>query len=184
MMSVRIRLALTLARWALIERRQAPQAVSRLPMRCWLSDLDINCHMNNSRFLALMDVGRYHLMLVSGLGRELMVRRGWRPVLVRAEVDFKSSLKPGDRFVLETQMERVGTKSSVLVQRFWKGDKLVAEGRATAVFLKGGKSQDMSSLLGEWGHLLPVEPHDRHASVAQTGEPLLAAEQVAPSLGS
>jgi acyl-CoA thioesterase FadM len=110
--------------------------------------------MNNSRFLALMDVGRYHLVLVSGLGRELMLRRGWRPVLVRAAVDFKSSLKPGDRFVLETQMERVGTKSSVLVQRFWKGDKLVAEGRATAVFLKEGKTQDVSHLLEEFAYLM------------------------------
>lgn len=159
MMTVRLRLGWVLARWALWERGQAPQTVSRLAMRTQVTDLDINGHMNNSRYLALMDVGRYHFMLASGLGKELILQRRWRPVLVRAEVDFKASLEVGDRFVLETQMERVGTKSSVMVQRFWKGDTLVAEGKATAVFLKGGKSQDLSDLMGEWGHLLPtVDP--------------------------
>jgi YbgC/YbaW family acyl-CoA thioester hydrolase len=183
MMSVRVRLAMMLTRWAVKERHQEPQTVSRLAMRCWLTDLDINQHMNNSRYLALMDLGRYHFMMVSGLGKELMVRQRWRPVLVRAEVDFKKSLQPGDRFVLETQLERLGTKSSVLVQRFWKGDQLVAEGRATAVFLKGGRSQDMSALMNEWGHLLPDEPLDRQGSVERIGEPSLTTDQLDPNLG-
>jgi YbgC/YbaW family acyl-CoA thioester hydrolase len=155
MMTVRVRLATVLARWALKERKLEPQAVSRLAMRCWLTDLDINRHMNNSRYLALMDIGRYHFMLVSGLGRELLWRRRLQPVLVRAEVDFKRSLQPGDRFVLETRLVDVGTKRSVLQQRFWRGDELVAEGQVTALFLKKGKSQDISGLIHDYSHLLP-----------------------------
>lgn len=180
MMSVRVRLALVLARWSLWERRQPPQPVSRLALRCWPTDLDINWHMNNSRYVALMDVGRYHFMLVSGLGRELIWRRRWRPVLVRAEIDFKSSLNPGDRFTLETQMERVGTKSSVLVQRFWKGETLVAEGRATAVFLKDGKSQDLSGLAKDWGHLMAT-PGSAPVSSGGQASPLADPVDLGPS---
>lgn len=157
MMTVRVRVAAMVARWAWRERKQPLQPVSRLPMRCVITDLDVNLHMNNSRYLAIMDVGRYHFMLVSGLGNELMWRRKWRPVLVRAEVDYKKSLKPGERFILETSLETVGNKSAVLLQRFWRGDVLVAEGRVTALFLHQGKSQSLQSLMADFAHLLPDE---------------------------
>jgi YbgC/YbaW family acyl-CoA thioester hydrolase len=155
-----------LARWAVKERHQEPQAVSRLAMRCWLTDLDVNRHMNNSRYLALMDLGRYHFMMVSGLGKELLWRQRMQPVLVRAEVDFRKSLKPGDRFVLETSLAEVGTKRSVLLQRFWRGEELIAEGRVTALFLKGGKSQELAPLMADYGHLLP----DTGASPVEAGQ--------------
>ena len=65
MMTVRTRLWGVLARWWLFERKLSPTGESRLSMRCWWSDCDINRHMNNSRYLALMDVGRYHFILRS-----------------------------------------------------------------------------------------------------------------------
>lgn len=154
MMTVRVRLAAMLVRWFFEERGRAPQAVSRLSMRCILADCDINRHMNNSRYLALMDLGRYHLTIVSGLGQELW-RRRWFPVLVRAEIDFKRSIKPGERFVLETSLAEVGTKSAVLLQRFWLGETLAAEARVTGVFVHRGKGQPLAEMLAQFRDLWP-----------------------------
>jgi acyl-CoA thioesterase FadM len=164
MITVRLRLGLILARWLLRERHQPDQPVSRLALRCHWPDCDINRHMNNSRYLGLMDLGRYHYMLVSGLGREVW-RRRWFPVLARAEIDFKKSLAPGDRFVLETRLEAVGTKSATLVQRFWLGDELVAEARVVGLFVHKGRSQALTPLMEDHAHLLP--------SPAQAEQPAL-----------
>lgn len=142
MMTVRLRLGAMLARWALRERKQPKSHVSRLPLTCQIFDCDINRHMNNSRYLALMDLGRYHLLLVNGFMDEVF-RRRWFPVLVHAEIDFKQSLKPGDRFTLETSVDQVGTKTVTLLQRFWRHGELIAEARAVGLFLHKGKSQNL-----------------------------------------
>lgn len=148
MMTVRLRLGAMLARWALFDRKKPAEAVSRLPMRVWWADCDINRHMNNSRYLALMDMGRWHFLLVTKL-HEPMRRKQWFPVAVRVEIDYKKSLNPGDRFVLETQQEAVGTKSATILQRFWRGDELCAEARVIVLFLHKGKSQVLKELLDE-----------------------------------
>jgi acyl-CoA thioesterase FadM len=150
MMTVRLRLAWLLARWALVERRQPQATESQLAMRCWPFDCDINRHMNNSRYLALMDLGRYHLTLRSGLWRELW-RRRWSPMLVRAEIDFKRGLSPGQPFVLETTLARHTTRSAVMRQRFTSQGQVVAEAQVTAVFFHAGKAQDLTGLMALFG---------------------------------
>lgn len=157
MMTVRLRLLTMLARWWVRERRRPPAGVSRLPMRCVWTDCDINRHMNNSRYLALMDVGRYHLTLTSGLWREMLGRK-WFPVAVSITIDFKKSLKPGDRFVLETQQARVGQKSAVLSQRFWVGDQLYAQAEVTVVFLHRGRPVELEILSQALPHLAQGAP--------------------------
>lgn len=154
MVTVRIRLGLLLAKWWLLERKQPPQAVSRVKMRCIWPDADINRHMNNSRYLALMDLGRYHFMLASGLYKDLFFKRGWFPVLVGVSIDFRKSIKPGDRFTLETRLVDSPGKAAILRQRFWLGDQLAAEATATALFLKGGKVQPLGDVHERYGHLL------------------------------
>lgn len=156
MMTVRLRLGVILARWALWERKAVRTDVSRLAMCCHWTDCDLNRHMNNSRYLALMDLGRYHYVLVSGLARHVL-RRGWFPMLVRVEIDFRRPIGPGQRFTLETRITRVGTKSVVLAQRFWLGDELACEALATGLFASKGKAQEVAPLLEERGLLPPVE---------------------------
>lgn len=148
MMTVRLRLGALLARWALFDRKKPPEAVSRLPMKVWLADCDINRHMNNSRYLALMDMGRWHFLLTTQLYKAMRERQ-WFPVAVRVEIDYKKSLNPGDRFTLETRQESVGTKSATILQQFWRGDELCAEARVVVLFLHKGKSQVLRELLGE-----------------------------------
>ncbi|MFN3430334.1 MAG: acyl-CoA thioesterase [Candidatus Sericytochromatia bacterium] len=150
MMSVRLRLAGVLAHWWLKERQLPPQPESRLAMRCWWTDCDINRHMNNSRYLAIMDVGRWHYILATGMAGGLKAR-GWFPVAVRVEIDYKQSIHPGERFELETDCEKVGTKSATLRQRFWlDGGVLAAEAKVIVLFLHKGKSQELAPLMADY----------------------------------
>ena len=65
------------------------------PFRVVPTDLDVLGHMNNGKYLTLMDLGRLDLMLRSGLWREC-VRRGWYPVVAGQTVTYQRSLKPGN----------------------------------------------------------------------------------------
>lgn len=165
MMSVRLRLAGVLANWWLKERHGPLQAESRLHLRCWWTDSDINRHMNNSRYLALMDVGRWHYILATGMWQG-MKARGWFPVAVRVEIDYKKSIHPGEKFVLETDCEKVGTKSATIRQRFWlEGGVLAAEAKVIVLFLHKGKSQELAPMMDEYPHLaIATQASETHPS--------------------
>ncbi|MCC2095926.1 MAG: thioesterase family protein [Hyphomicrobiales bacterium] len=84
-------------------RLEPPFGVSRLSFRVWPNDLDINMHMNNGRFLTIMDIGRFDLILRMGLWKAAR-RHGWMPVLSAANVIFRRELRPFRTFVLETKI--------------------------------------------------------------------------------
>jgi acyl-CoA thioesterase FadM len=67
------------------------------------NDLDINLHVNNGRYLSLLDLGRVDLMQRSGLWRHFF-RRRWMPVVAGVMVRFRRSLKVFQRFTLTTRM--------------------------------------------------------------------------------
>ena len=45
-------------------------------LRVWPNDLDLNFHLNNGRFLSLMDLGRTRLSIRSGLYKKSRIE-GW-----------------------------------------------------------------------------------------------------------
>jgi acyl-CoA thioesterase FadM len=76
---------------------------SVIDLLVWPNDLDFNGHMNNGRYLTLMDLGRIDLFLRNGLGR-LVVSRRWRPVVGAATIGFRRSLTPFQSYVLHTRL--------------------------------------------------------------------------------
>lgn len=78
-------------------------AVSSVRFRVLPNDLDLNLHMNNGRYLTLMDLGRADLMIRTGLLGPIL-RRRWMPVLGGATVRYRRSLSPFERFVLRTRL--------------------------------------------------------------------------------
>lgn len=82
-------------------RLPMPHGRSLVTMRVWPNDLDLNLHMNNGRYLTLMDLGRTDFLLRAGLGRAL-VHEGWMPVLTGSVVRYRRSLALFQRFHLET----------------------------------------------------------------------------------
>ncbi|MFH2125927.1 MAG: thioesterase family protein [Pseudomonadota bacterium] len=76
---------------------------SRIHLRVWPGDLDFYLHMNNGRYLTLMDLGRLDFIIRVGVMRQ-MRRQGWRPLLAAAITRFWRPLKPFQRFSLETKV--------------------------------------------------------------------------------
>ena len=77
-MNLYLRLLLTLIK-ALRAPRLAVGEPVELRLRVLPSDLDINGHMNNGRYLALVDLALITLFIRSGFAG-LCVRRKWRPM--------------------------------------------------------------------------------------------------------
>ena len=82
---------------------------SELKFRVLPTDLDINVHMTNARYLSVMDLGRTDLLIRAGM-LKTMRRRRWMPVVGHIDIRFRRSLSPFQRFSLTS---RLGGKSSV-----------------------------------------------------------------------
>ncbi len=76
---------------------------SVLEFRVMPHDLDINLHMNNARYLALMDLGRTDMVLRTPLWR-LVARQHLQPVIASANVRFRRPLKPFQPFRLRSRL--------------------------------------------------------------------------------
>ncbi|MBV8048838.1 MAG: thioesterase family protein [Paludibacterium sp.] len=57
------------------------------------NDLDFNGHMNNGRYMTIVDLGLIEYMTRCGFLRQAL-KRGWRPVLGGAMIAFRRGLKP------------------------------------------------------------------------------------------
>lgn len=112
--------------------------VSRLRFRVWPLDLDLNLHMTNSRYLALMDLGRTDHILRSGAWR-VMRKDRLGVVLGGAAMRFRRSLAPFEKFSLATRI--LGWDERwVYVEQVFTGPKGVAcIGVLRAAFVKDGK---------------------------------------------
>lgn len=83
--------------------RLGPYDPSLLSFRVMPADIDINFHMNNARYLSMMDHGRWDVILRSGFWREA-IRKRLRPVIGGTIVRYRRSLKPFQSFILTTRL--------------------------------------------------------------------------------
>ncbi|MCM2343518.1 MAG: thioesterase family protein [Alphaproteobacteria bacterium] len=81
------------------------------------NDLDTNIHMNNGRYLTIMDLGRFDLVLRTGLLAHMMKQKAM-PVLSAAQVRWRLSLNPFQKFTLETRVVCWDDKWVYMEQRF------------------------------------------------------------------
>lgn len=118
----------------------------RTPFRVVPTDLDVLLHMNNGKYLTLMDLGRMDLMVRSGMWREAS-GRGWYPVVAGQTITYRRSLNPFQRFDLLTRVVGVDDRWIYLDQTFVVGDAVHAHAVVRARFLKkGGGSVEHSEI--------------------------------------
>lgn len=108
---------------------------SRTPFRVWPNDLDVFRHMNNARYLALLDLGRTDLMERSGFARTIS-ERGWYPVVGAQTITYKRSLTLWQRFVVTTRVLGFDERAAYMEQEFRRGGKLCARAVVQARFLR------------------------------------------------
>lgn len=112
-------------------------AASALTFRVWPFDLDINGHMNNARYLALMDLGRLDLILKSGMFKKTLDNK-WIPVLGASTIRYRIPLFPFQKVKMTTEVKYWDEGWFYMEQRFIiQGGK--KDGAVAAIALvKGG----------------------------------------------
>lgn len=91
--------------------------VGRLPMRVLPNDLDVLNHMNNGVYLSLMDLARFDLLVRSGVW-DIFRGLGYYPVVASSTITYRRSLRPWQRYVLETRIAGYDERSVYVEQRF------------------------------------------------------------------
>lgn len=125
---------------------------STLTFHVWPLDLDINLHLTNSRYLALMDLGRTDLILRSGMWT-LMKRERLAVVLGGAAMRFRRSLAPFARFTLSSRLLGWDERWVYVEQVFTGPQGVACSAVLRAAFLKNGKIVVPEMLFAE---LLPA----------------------------
>src|SRR4051812_9404391 len=88
---------------AIFASRIDADAITQVRMRVLPNDLDINFHMNNSRYLALFDIAGVGFVIRVGLGLYIAAS-SWRPLIGGRIIRFRFGLRPFERFTLLTRI--------------------------------------------------------------------------------
>lgn len=110
-----------------------PLDESILTLRVRPTDLDINAHMNNGRFLTVMDLGRLDLIARTPLGKTVVKFR-WQPVVASALLRYFRPLKPFQKYQLRTRVIGWDEKWFFVEQRFERNGELIAIGLVKGLF--------------------------------------------------
>ncbi len=116
-MNLYIRVLYVLIRSFFAPRITSIADVARVRLRVWPNDLDFNMHMNNGRYLTVMDLGRFDLILRNGL-MKLMLKQKSVPILGSAKIRYRLPLMPFQQFDLETRVVGWDDKWIYMEQRF------------------------------------------------------------------
>jgi len=79
-----------------------PTAVGSITLTTLPTDIDILRHMNNGRYLSLFDLGRWDLLIRTGLF-DAMKDRGWYAVVSSETITFRKSLQLWQRFEVQSR---------------------------------------------------------------------------------
>ena len=130
-MNLYLRVLAVLIKYWFGPRHTSPLEPSVLSFRVLPNDLDPNWHLNNGRYLTVMDLGRLDLTLHSGLMRQVL-RRRWMPVLGGATITYHRPLKLFQRYTLTTRIVGWDAKWIYIEQTFDSRGK-----RAATALVKG-----------------------------------------------
>ncbi|QEW01010.1 thioesterase [Microbacterium caowuchunii] len=113
----------------------APLSVGRIRLTTLPTDLDVMGHMNNGRYLSLFDLGRFDLLMRTGMW-DLLRARGWYPVVANSTISYRKSLNLWQRFDLESRVIAADDRAVYLEHRAVVGGEIYARMVVRARFVK------------------------------------------------
>ena len=152
---------------------------SRLGFRVLPGDLDFNIHMNNARYLAVMDIGRIDLILRTGMWR-LMWRHRWQAVLGGSLVRYRRPLRPFQRMELSSRLIGWDAKWLYIAHRIEADGAVACQAVVRAAFVSGEGIVEPAQLAKLLGYSdatpeLPAWVASWQAADVALGQPMMAA---------
>lgn len=99
-----------------------------LRLRVLPTDIDVNFHMNNARYLSVMDYARMHLLARTRLLEHILSSR-WQPLVGATWVTYRRLLPLFSAYTLTSRMVCWDEKWFYIEQTFSRRDGLAAVGR-------------------------------------------------------
>lgn len=155
-----------------------PDTVGRIRLRVLPTDVDVLAHLNNGRYLSLFDLGRWDLLIRTGM-LQIMRAKGWYAVVAAETVTFRKSLRLWQRFEVESRLLGNDDRALFVEHRAVVDGEVYARVIVRARMLRrtGGTvtHDELFAALGRPDGLPGVEPwvHDwaRAAALASTRRP-------------
>jgi thioesterase-3 len=80
------------------------------------TEIDVNGHVNNAKYLEYLEWGREEWYERSGLAYETFLAMGIQTVTVNININYRRECRQGDRLTITTEAERAGRTSYILKQ--------------------------------------------------------------------
>lgn len=119
-------------------------------------DIDLNMHLNNGRYLQLIDVNRMEFLIRTGVARVILDRR-WKAVLGSTAIQFRRELRLWEQAVATTQLVGWDTRWVYLEHRI---ETLTGRPVAVAIAKAGFRSEGAWVPVDELRSALPYELPD------------------------
>jgi YbgC/YbaW family acyl-CoA thioester hydrolase len=98
------------------------------------TEIDVNGHVNNAKYLEYFEWGREEWYEVNGLHYDVFTELGIQTVTVNININYRKECKQGDRLTIKTAPERMGRTSYALKQEITnQHGELCADGIVTSV---------------------------------------------------
>jgi acyl-CoA thioesterase FadM len=137
-MNLYFRLLKIILLWIVFPVRRGILDETVVRFRVWPNDLDLNFHMNNGRYLTLLDLGRLDLLMHNGSIRHLFKRK-WYPVLASCHVRFRRPLNLFQKFEIRTRIVTWDEKWIYLEQRMLRNGQVAMHAYLKGVFMARGE---------------------------------------------
>ena len=149
-----------------------------LRLRVWPNDIDLNLHMNNARYLSVMDYARTHLLARTRLLNHI-IRSRWQPLLGASWMTYRRSLPLFAAFSLTTRLVCWDEKWFYLEHTFSSKNEVAAVGWVKGILRDGRGNVEPQRVIDgvAAGLVSPPMPETIAAWNELTREKLLAGAQ-------
>ncbi len=106
-------------------------------LRVWPNDIDVNGHMNNGRYMTVIDLALIEYITRSG-ALKVLLRNGWRPMLGGSMISFRHGLKPFRHYTLRFALLCWDERWNYMRFEFVRDGKSMAVGHAKGAFVGAG----------------------------------------------
>jgi acyl-CoA thioesterase FadM len=103
-------------------------------LRVWPNDIDIIGHMNNGRYMTIIDLALVEYFTRCGI-LKVLVRKRWRPMLGGSMISFRRGLKPFHRYTLRFTIMCWDERWNYVRFDFLRDGKAMAVGHAKGAFV-------------------------------------------------
>lgn len=98
------------------------------------TEIDVNGHVNNAKYLEYLEWGREEWYEAGGLTYNKLLQLGVQTVTVNINVNYRKECRQGERLTVTTEPQTVGRSSFALLQQIWNAaGELCADATVTSV---------------------------------------------------